>query len=93
MRQLRQIDAGDDAPPVTDRPTRVIEPTGGDEAVSDGLKYGVMAASLLIPLIGIVMGLYYMAKGDSEAKKGVGRLWLYVGIGIVVFYMAISGEF
>ena len=52
-----------------------------------------MAASLLIPLIGIVMGLYYMAKGDSEAKKGVGRLWLYVGIGIVVFYMAISGEF
>lgn len=79
-------------PKPSEPPAKVVDLSGQEETVSDGLKYGVMAASLLIPFIGIGMGIYYLVKGESESKKAVGRLWLYVGIGIVVLYMAISGE-
>ena len=72
-------------------PMKVLDLSGPEETVSDGLKYGVMAASLLIPFIGIGMGIYYLVKGESESKKSVGRLWLYVAIGILVLYMAIGG--
>ncbi|MCW8907661.1 MAG: zinc ribbon domain-containing protein [Sedimenticola sp.] len=69
----------------------VIEVGGNRDTVSDGLKYGVLAGTLLIPFIGLVMGLIYLAQGASEAKKEVGRLWLYASIGIMVFYFIISG--
>lgn len=80
-------------PPRGDTPAQVVNLDGRQEPVPGALKYGVMAASLIVPLIGIGMGIYYMASGNNEERKGVGRLWLYVGIGIVVFYMAISGEY
>jgi len=71
-------------------PGPVIEVGGDRETVSDGLKYGILAGTLLIPFIGLVMGLIYLAQGRSEAKREVGRLWLYASIGVMVFYFIIS---
>ena len=60
-------------------------PSGNGKQVSDATKYGVIAASLVIPLIGIGMGLYYL-QSDNPARKDVGKLWLGTGIGLTVLY-------
>jgi uncharacterized membrane protein YvbJ len=69
---------------------RFVDLRETEAPVPSGLKYGVLAASLFIPLIGIVMGLYYLIKGESEQKKGTGRLWLYVGVGLAFLYMLLG---
>ena len=55
--------------------------TGG-ETVSQGLKTGIIIASIFMPLVGFIMGAIYMNEANLEKKK-VGRLWLYVGIGVL----------
>jgi len=62
-------------------------PAAGE--VSQGLKIGIILGTLLIPLLGIIMGVIYM-KEPSPAKKQVGKLWLYVGIGVVAAYCICS---
>ncbi len=54
-------------------------------AVSQGLKVGIIVATIFIPFIGIIMGWIYMTDLNIEKKKA-GKTWLYVGIGIVIFY-------
>lgn len=53
------------------------------EAVSAGMKWGITAVTVLLPLVGIVMGIIYM-RDDNPEKKAVGKLWLWVGIGMAV---------
>jgi len=62
-------------------------PNAGD--VSQGLKYGIIVGTLIIPLLGIIMGAVYM-KDPSPAKQAAGKLWLYVGIGVVAVYCLCS---
>jgi hypothetical protein len=65
------------------------------EAVPPGLKWGVLGVSVLIPIVGVGMGLYYWIrgiKGGSEEKAAVGRLWFFVAIGLVILYSLIAGE-
>lgn len=71
----------------------VVEVGSEQKSVSDGLKYGILGGSLIIPFIGLIMGIIYLVQGETEEKKDVGKLWLYGSIGIIVFYMIISGEF
>lgn len=75
-------------PPVT----RLLEPGASAEPVSPGLKWGILGASLLFPLVGIGMGAYYWIKGDSEEKKAIGRLWFFVALGLAVLYGMLAGE-
>jgi uncharacterized membrane protein YvbJ len=70
----------------------VVEIGAGSKSVSNGMKYGVLAGSLVIPFIGMIMGIIYLAQGESEEKKDVGKLWLFGSIGIIVFYMIVSGD-
>lgn len=70
----------------------VIEIGGETAAVSDGMKYGILIGTLFIPFIGLIMGIIYMVQGESEAKKEVGKLWLYGSIAVMVFYLMVSGE-
>lgn len=70
----------------------VVEIGSEPKAVSDGLKYGILAGSLIIPFVGMIMGIIYLVQGESEEKKDVGKLWLYGSIGIIVLYMIISGD-
>lgn len=83
--------------PTPDSPkpvTRMVDVDPTQMTVSAGLKWGVLAASLLVPLIGVIMGLLYMVKGDNEHKHSVGRLWMFASVGIGFFYFLIgNGEF
>ena len=54
--------------------------TGGD--VSQGLKIGIIVGTVVMPLLGIIMGLVYM-NDPSPTKKAAGKTWLYVGIGVL----------
>ncbi len=55
------------------------------QAVSKEFKIVITIVSIVIPLVGIIMGWIYMTNADPEKKK-VGRLWLYVGIGSFIAY-------
>lgn len=79
--------------PEQDQSGPVIEIGTEAAAVSDGMKYGVLVATLFVPFIGLIMGIIYMVQGESEAKKDVGKLWLYASIAVMVFYLIMSGEF
>lgn len=69
------------------------DPPSAVEAVPQGLRWGVLAATLIIPLIGVGMGLYFMSQGDASAeKKAVGQQWLWVGIGWTVILFLLSSE-
>lgn len=72
-------------------PVRIIDPSPSPAAlVAPGLKWGVLAASLLMPLIGIGMGLYFWIRAESEDKIAVGKLWFFVALGIVVLYSLLT---
>lgn len=58
--------------------------------VSDLMKYGVLVCTVLIPFIGMVMGLIYITQGETDDKKDVGKLWLYTSIVIIVLYLMFS---
>ncbi len=70
----------------------VVEIGTESKTVSDAMKYGVLAGSLIIPFIGLIMGIIYLAQGESEERKDVGKLWLFGSIGIIVFYMIVGGD-
>ena len=56
-------------------------------AVSDALKWGLAAASVIIPIIGLVMGIVYMIDANP-AKKAVGKTWLIAaGIGVLLYML------
>ena len=62
------------------------------EAVPPGLKWGILAVSVPVPIVGVGMGLYYWIKGGSEEKAAVGRLWFFVALGLAILYSLIVGE-
>ena len=72
--------------------TPVAGAGGGQAAVSAGRKYGVIAVSVLIPFVGLIMGYIYY-KDENPEKKAVGKTWLFVGGGFLLFWMAVIGEF
>ena len=56
-----------------------------EQVVPPGLKVGIIIGTVLIPLLGIIMGLIYMNDPNPQ-KKATGRIWLYVGIGVFALY-------
>lgn len=76
------------APPIPP-PFPSAQPAASEEAVSDGLKIGIAVGSGVFPLLGIVMGAIYM-NSQSPAKKKVGKLWLYIGLGAGVLWYLYS---
>ncbi len=71
-------------------PTPPLERVSGGraaaEVVSGGLKWGITAATVFVPLIGIIMGVIYLRDANPE-KKAVGKLWLWVGVGMAVLFL------
>lgn len=67
--------------------TPVAGADGGQAVVSAGLQYGVIAASVLIPFVGLVMGYIYF-KDKNPEKKAVGKTWLWVGGGFLLLWAA-----
>jgi hypothetical protein len=80
------------APVTPPTPGPVGPPPSGE--VSQGLKIGVIVGSIVMPLLGIIMGLIYM-NDPSPAKKAAGKTWLYTGIGAFAFWcvcVMVSGQ-
>jgi len=75
-------------PPVPP-PSLPTHPVAAEESVSDGLKLGIAVGSGLFPVLGIVMGAIYMTS-PNPAKKKVGKLWLYIGLGAAVLWYLYS---
>ena len=78
--------SGPDARKEPEGPVRIIDSREPVEPVAPALKWGVLAASFLMPLVGIGMGLYYWIRAESEDKVAVGKLWLFGAVAIVIFY-------
>lgn len=55
------------------------------QIVSQEMKVIMIIASIIIPLVGVIMGLIYMAD-PSPAKKAAGKTWLIIGIGASLVY-------
>lgn len=58
------------------------------QVVSQEMKIIMIIASIIIPLVGIIMGLIYMAD-PNPSKKAAGKTWLIVGIGASLVYCLI----
>jgi hypothetical protein len=71
-------------------PVRIVTPSAAGEFVSPGLKWGVLALSVLMPAIGLIMGLYYWVKGESPDKVTVGKTWFFGALIIGIVYSLLS---
>ena len=60
-------------------------PAPGSTAVSQGMKIGISIGTIIVPLLGLIMGGIYMADANPE-KKAAGKLWLLIGAGMIVLY-------
>src|SRR5262245_41223552 len=58
-------------------------------AVSQGLKIGIGVASVLLPIVGLIMGIIYMVDANPE-KKAAGKLWLILACGGMALYCLAS---
>lgn len=65
-------------------------PAAAPASVSGGMRYGILVATVIVPFVGIVMGLIYMFGGVPE-RKSVGKLWLIVGIFAMLFWIGMAG--
>ena len=64
-------------------------PPTGSKAVSQEMKIGIGIGSVIIPLLGLIMGAIYMADANPE-KKSAGKLWLLAAVGGMVLYCLIT---
>jgi uncharacterized membrane protein YvbJ len=55
------------------------------QPVSNELKIGIIIASVIVPLLGIIMGWIYMSDANPS-KKAVGKTWLIVGSSAAILY-------
>lgn len=86
---LRVPPAPPPAPPAQPAPPAPPVPPPGTAAVSGGMKWGITVGSVLFPLLGIVMGIIYMRDANPD-KKAVGKLWLGVGIVLMLLYVILQ---
>ena len=67
---------------------RMASPGSASESsVSDGLKFGVVAGSVLMPILGIIMGLIYVNDPSAERQKA-GKLWLWTSVCVIGAFCA-----
>jgi len=64
-------------------------PAPGSTAVSQGMKIGISIGTIIVPLLGLIMGGIYMADANPE-KKAAGKLWLLIGAGMIVLYCLLT---
>ena len=62
----------------------------GTGAVSQNMKTWMIVASIVLPLLGIIMGIIYFMDANPE-KKEAGKLWLIIGIIAAVIWSALMG--
>jgi uncharacterized membrane protein YvbJ len=61
--------------------TSVMNPT---------MKNGMIAVSVIVPIVGIVAGVVFLLDANPE-KKAAGKQWLIIGLIAAVVWMALLG--
>lgn len=56
------------------------------------LKFVLYALSFLIPLVGLIVGIVFMSKGDPESK-GLGTACLIIAIISTILYCCVTAGF
>ncbi len=51
--------------------------------VSTALNITIIIATVIFPVVGLLMGLTYLRKDHPDAKK-IGKIWLILGVIMVV---------
>jgi hypothetical protein len=74
---------------VTVGPAASSPAVAAEPAVSEALNIGTIVGSIILPLIGIIMGIIYLRDGNP-AKKKAGKTWLWVGIGAAGFWLLVN---
>ena len=75
----------------TPNPAHVEPGAAKDSAVvSQTMKTWMLVASIVLPVVGIVVGIVYLLDANPE-KKESGKLWLIVGIVAAVIWSALFG--
>lgn len=59
--------------------------------VSEGLKWGVFFGTLIVPLLGLIMGGIYWSNA-SPSKKAVGKLWLFTGVAAFIVQLGMMSS-
>lgn len=73
------------------QPNRAVPEAAKDTGViSPGMKNGMIAASIILPIVGIVVGIIYLLDANPE-KKEAGKLWLIIGIVAAVIWTMLFG--
>jgi hypothetical protein len=54
------------------------------------MKNGMIAASIIFPIVGIVVGVVFLNDANPE-KKAAGKLWLIIGCIAAVVWMGLFG--
>ena len=67
---------------------KVNEPVTTSQNVTQEMKIIMIIVSIIIPLVGIIMGLIYMSD-SNPSKKAAGKTWLIAGIGASLVYCLI----
>ncbi len=60
-----------------------------EPAVSDALNIGTIVGSIILPLIGIIMGCIYLRDSNPHKKKA-GKTWLWVGISAAAVWFLVN---
>ena len=66
------------------------DPPVPKSGVSSKMKVGMIIASIVIPVVGVIMGIVYMNSPDPD-RKAAGRTWLLIGVVAFVIYCILSG--
>lgn len=82
----RRTSQPEPSPPFHDRPAALQS----HPPVSDGLRIGIIVATIFIPILGIIMGAVFMNDPNPNKKK-IGKVWLMVGIGMAVVCCLLAG--
>lgn len=53
------------------------------KVVSNGFYIGIMIATVIFPIVGVIMGFTYLRKEHPSARKA-GKSWLIVGSAIIL---------
>ena len=62
---------------------------GAEPVISETMNIGIIVGSVILPLIGIVMGTIYLRDGNPDKNKA-GKIWLAVGIGAAVVWLLVK---
>lgn len=57
-------------------------------ALSPARRWGVLAATFVLPLIGVAMGVHYVVDARAE-QRAAGQLWLVTGLALTLVYAAL----